>query len=68
METDPFKESLERLILLDKTKKMDVMCARGLPVFDIITEARAVPHQLPSWARVKSEKLSYPGEALKRVA
>lgn len=86
METDPFKESLERLILLDKKKRLVVMCAeavpwrchrrliadamvaRGFPVFDIMTEARAVPHQLPSWARVKSEKLSYPGDALKKAA
>ncbi|MBC7692220.1 MAG: DUF488 domain-containing protein [Methylotenera sp.] len=86
MEKDPFKESLERLILLDKKKRVVVMCAeavpwrchrrliadamvaRGLPVFDIMTKTRAVPHQLPSWARVKSEKLSYPGEAMKRAA
>ena len=86
METDPFKQSLERLILLDKMKKMVVMCAeavpwrchrrliadamvaRGLPVFDIMTETRAVPHLLPSWAKVESEKLSYPGEASKHAA
>ncbi|MGZ6369832.1 MAG: DUF488 domain-containing protein [Bdellovibrionota bacterium] len=41
----------------------DAVIARGLPVFDILTEKRADRHELPSWARVRAQKLSYPKAA-----
>lgn len=85
METDTFKESLKRLILLAKKKRVVVMCAealpwrchrrliadaviaKGLPVFDIMTKTRAVPHELPPWARLRSGRLSYPGALLRQT-
>jgi uncharacterized protein (DUF488 family) len=43
----------------------DAVLVRGLPVFDIMTEARSVRHELPPWAKVRSGRLTYPGGASK---
>ena len=39
----------------------DAVVAKGIPVFDIMTATRAVPHELPAWAQLKSGRVRYPG-------
>lgn len=39
----------------------DAAVSRGIPTFDIMTASKAVPHELPEWARVRAGNLSYPG-------
>jgi uncharacterized protein (DUF488 family) len=42
----------------------DALIARGLSVYDIMTETRATPHHLPGWARlIRGHRLSYPKSA-----
>ena len=41
----------------------DALAARGLPVFHIMSAARADPHKLTPFARIDSGRLTYPAPA-----
>ncbi len=39
----------------------DALVARGIDVRDIFSRSAAKPHSLTPWARVRGDKISYPG-------
>lgn len=78
MQTEEFRQNLEKLLQLAGRRPTAIMCAesvpwrchrslvadvltaRGIPVFHIMSKTQANPHRLTAFARVEGDQVLYP--------